>query len=501
MKQKIIIITTLLAVSMPGLAQTDTTVIGRVSRHYSERESMLQLAWENPAVKQWQHGYSVSDINLSWQLRHEDESIISQMGNHETTLAFDAKTYMKHGASTLWGEAGYHNGRQRGIRWNETSDIQVVHPYLLADSVSTQAMKVERYDFMGGYAADNGKIAWGATIGYKAGLYYRNVDPRPRNVTADLDLSAGLGVHCGSHVLAASLKYKKYKQTNNVAFYSEMGSDKLYHLTGLTNDYGRFAGTGYSTYYKGNMWAASVNAHPFVGQGLSLSIVGTRLALDNILTSINKLPMAHLTDNALSGELAWLRADWGVRSHLTVSRRVGTENIFGDPAAQVYLKIGSLDNYHENRFEAALDGVWQHHWGKYELGLHPQLGYHHLNIIYSDPNEQLQVNDASVAIRGQGSAKLGRTLATLSVGGEWILPTSSKLTLNGTKDELAGLQRAIENDFTYLSNNRIAWTTALSVTIPLTADYALRAGIDWWHGRYTACNRSHNLNTTLSFIF
>jgi len=486
---------------MTALSQNDTTVVDRIRWYSSERESLLQLAWQNPAIKQWQHGYSLSDVGLSWQLRHEDEPLVTQLGNHETTLAFDARTYMKHRSSTLWGRVYYNNGRQRGIRWNETSDLDVVYPYLLADSVPTQAMKLERYSFMGGYADERGRLAWGATIGYTAGLYYRNVDPRPRNVTANLDIAAGVGFHCGNYVAAASVAFKKYKQTNNVTFYSEMGNDKLFHLTGLTNDYGRFAGTGYNTYYKGNRWIASLNAHPVDGRGLSASVQASRFAFVNVLTSLNKLPMAHVTHNAIEAEAAWMASTWALRATTSASRRVGTENVFGDPAAQVYQQIGRLDNFHENRFCAGVDAVWQHRWQRFVLDLHPAVSYNHVNVIYADPQGQLQLNDFDLKMRAKGGAELGRIFTTLTLGVQWQRPIDETLMLTGVKDEMNGLQRLIERDYAYGSQERIIWMAALAVHVAISDAYALRAGIDWQCGNYTQANRTHRLLTSLAFVF
>ncbi|MBR1475833.1 MAG: hypothetical protein IJ613_09735 [Muribaculaceae bacterium] len=487
--------------ALTASAQTDTTVVDRISRHSSERESLLQLAWQNPAIKQWQHGYSLSHVGLSWQLRHEDEPLVTQLGNHETTLAFDARTYIKHRSSTLWGRAYYNNGRQRGIRWNETSDLDVVYPYLLADSAATQAMKLERYSFMGGYADGRGRLAWGATIGYTAGLYYRNVDPRPRNVTARLDITAGVGWHLGHYIAAASVAFLKYKQTNHVTFYSELGSDKLFHLTGLTNDYGRFAGTGYNTYYKGNRWTASLNAHPVDGRGLSASVQASRFAFDNVLTSLNKLPLAHVTHNAIEAEAAWLASTWAVRATASASRRVGTENVFGDPAAQVYQQMGSHDNFHHNRFCAGVDAVWQHRWQRFALDLHPAISYNHVNVIYADPQGQWQLNDLDLTMRVKGGAELRRVFATLTLGVQWQHPIAHTLMLTGVKDEMNGLQRLIEHDYAYWSHGRIIWTTALAVHVAISDAYALRAGIDWQCGNYTQANRTHSLLTSLAFVF
>jgi len=487
--------------TLVAMAQSDTTLIDRIRCYSSERESLMQLAWQNPAIKQWQHGYSLSDVGLSWQLRHEDEPLVTQLGDHETTLAFDAQTYMKHRSSTLWGRAYYNNGRQRGIRWNETSDLEVVYPYLLADSVPTQAMKLERYSFMGGYADRRGPLAWGATIAYKAGLYYRNVDPRPRNVTADLDLSAGLGYRLGGYMAAASVAFKKYKQTNNVTFYSEMGNEKLFHLTGLTNDYGRFAGTGYSTYYKGNRWALSLNAHPLGGYGLSASVQASRFAFDNVLTTLNKLPMAHVTHNAIEAEAAWMARSWAVRWSLTASRRVGTENIFGDPAAQAYQQIGSLDNFHDNRFATAVAGVWQHRLARLDLALCPAVSYSHINTIYADPKGQLQLNDVGLSLRARAGARLGRTYTVVSLGTQWQHPVDDILMLTDVKDELTALRRIVERDYAYWAHDRVIWTAALATSVMLGERYALRVGADWQCGNYTDHNRTHRLNTSLSFMF
>lgn len=466
-----------------------------------ESQNLQQLVWNNPALKHWNHTYSLSQVELSWQLRHEDEPINTQLGDHETVMAFDASTYMHHGNSTMWGRAYYNNGRQRGIKWNETSDLQMVYPYVLADSVDTNTMNLERYSFMGGYSHLGKRITWGASVGYKAGLYYRRVDPRPRNVTADLDLKAGIGCLIGRYAVAFSLAFKNYKQTNNVSFYSELGSDKLYHLTGLTNDYGRFAGTGYSTYYKGQQWAASLDMHPIEARGVSASVQVSRLAFDNVLTSLNKLPMSHVTHNALAAEATWLASSWRARTHLAASRRVGTENVFGDPSAQVYQQIGQLDMYHENRFNAGIEGVYEHHWTKAFVGLHPALDYHHLNTIYADPQCRWRIDDLTAAVRMQGGADLRYLFMVLTMGVQWVHPTYNQLLITATKTELMGLQRAIERDFGYQSHNRVVWTAALTADVPVTGRYVLRAKVDWSHGRYWASNQTHHLFTSISFIF
>ncbi len=479
-------------------------VMQRVARSNSETERLLQLAWDNPAIMQFKRDYSLSEVKVEFNRRSENHAVDVQQGSKNHTLVFDAGTFMKHRNSTLWGEAYYNNGRIKGINWNETSEPMVVQPYLLADSVGGK-MNVERYSFMGGWASYNGKLALGASIGYTAGLYYRNVDPRPRNVTACLDAQVGIGYRLWrDYVMAASVNYRKYKQTNNVAFYSELGSDKIFHLVGFAYDYSRFAGTGILTYYNGNRLGATLNFHPAHGRGFSASVNASRFSFNNIITQLNKLPMAHVTHNELQAEAGWIDNKWGVKAHVEASRRVGTENIFGDPAGSVYTKIGALDMSFQNTFGASVDGVWQHSFGNIMIAAHPTVGYHHYNEIYVDPATSKQINTMNYALTLRGTAQLGRrTHLALMLGIDHIAPTSCSLEINGNevKPELAGLERALRATFGYLSGNRTSLLAGVDVTVAINAKYALRAKATWQRTAYIMNTHRNELDFSLGFLF
>ena len=489
--------------SMAQEAVDTAGVMQRVARSNSESERLLQLAWNNPAIMQFKRNYSLSEVRVGYNSRSENRAVDVQQGDKDHTLVFDANTYMKHRNSTLWGEAYYNNGRIKGINWNETSEPQVVQPYMLADSVGGN-MNVERYSFMGGWANYNGKWAIGASIGYTAGLYCRNVDPRPRNVTARLDVKAGIGYNVWrDYVLAASFNYKKYKQTNNVAFYSELGNDKIFHLLGFANDYSRFAGTGIQTYYNGNRLAATLNFHPTDGSGFSASVEASRFSFNNIITQLNKLPMAHVTHNELQADAGWIDTNWGVKAHVEASRRVGTENIFGDPAGSVYTQIGALDMSFQNTFAAVVDAVWQHSFAAFTLAAHPSIGYHHYNEIYVDPASVKQVNEMAYGLRMKGSALVGhRTHMVLTVGMEHHSPTSSHIELSDdVKPELAGLRRAVATTFNYLSSKRTSMLAALDATVALNARYAIRATAQWQRCIFVHSTHRNEFDISLGFVF
>ena len=499
MKHALITVIIIACATPAAIAQPDTlAVLDRAVREAQLSRTLLSLAWDNAAVKQLERDYALSEVSAQWQLRHEDEALRTQVGNRENAWTLQAQSYMKHHTATLWGHAGYRNGRSHGALWNETSDLDVTHPYVLADSVGGTAMKQERYDFGGGYADRRGAWLYGGSIGYTAGLYYRSSDPRPRNVTADLHLQLGGGRVVGDRYAAAlGFNFKKYKQTNEVTFYSEMGNDKLFHLTGLSNDYGRFAGTAYNTYYKGYRYSAIAGLHTRRARGLSLTVEGSRMTVDNVLTAFNKLPMARIAHNQVDAEAAWLSERWAVRAAFNASRRVGTENIFGDPAATVYPKIGALDMYHENRLYAAVTGLWQ----TAAVGVQPMVAYRHLNVIYADPQCRELVNDMTLGLKLRGSLRAGRTLAVGTVGATHTMVTDDALMLNSVRGELTGLQRAIERDHDTMSHAATQLHAAVAVTVAVNSRHALRAAVDYAYGSYAHHNHTHNVTTSLSYVF
>jgi len=468
-------------------------------------DRLLSLAWENPVVNQFSRDYGVSHAGGGIAIHDEngDQALDVQRGDYSRLWHLAADTHIKHKTSSLWGFARYENGFTRNITWNETSDLEMVYPYLLADSVLSARMKTERYSFGGGYADGNDRLYWGAYIDYTAGMYYRNVDPRPRNITACLNITAGVGLKVmDSHVIAASLAFRKYKQTNNVAFYSELGHDKLFHLTGLTNDYGRFAGTGEATYYNGYRWGTNVNLHPLHARGLTASVGLSRLAFDNILTGFNKLPLARVTHNAINGELGWLQRNWGMRATVDVSRRVGTENVFGDAAAMVYPQIGSNDMYHENRLKIGADAMWSHLWTTaFKTDVHPFVSYNHLNEIYADPQCRRLLNTMEWGTSLDVRWLAGRFMPGLTLGVALDHPVDSEWRVNSVKDELAGLLRAKRTNYEYMSHFYWRGNAMLTLQVAVNKRHAIRLNCGGTMACYHGGLKTYDLLTTINYVF
>lgn len=382
-----------------------------------------EVSFANPAVKQWMLPRSNSLIGAEYANLRFSEPTDVQRGRGEDYWRAGASTYLKHKTSTLWGDASYLNGHQRDVVWNETSDIDLIYPYVTADAKGGD-LNMERYRLAGGYADHTDRWAWGATLSYDAGQYFRNVDPRPRNITGLLDISAGAAILAtGSHFAGLSLNYRKYKQDSDIDFKSEMGEEKIYHLTGLGNHYSRFAGTGENSYYNGHRIGLTADFYPESNRGFAASAGLSRFSFEKILTDLNKLPLVKVNHDALTLQGSWRAPgrvhDWGAAVTAEAYKRSGTENIFGDPSASIYPQIGSLAMYRDKSVSAAIEGVWQYHpWTDGRLLWVKGSGrYIHRRQAYADPFTEATADKAVITLDGLYTTPFaGAWRATLAAG-------------------------------------------------------------------------------------
>ncbi len=487
-----------------ALAATKTetasdSILSRVARNDGSTLRLVDLAWHNPAMRPLERDFGISSVSGSFRRSADSESVNPQVGDKSTRWAFDAESYIKYKNSTLWGSARYNNGKDRNVQWNETSEIWNVYPYVMADSTGGD-IKTETYSFAGGYAATSGRLTWGCSMGYTAGLYYRAVDPRPRNVTGNLEFAAGVTWSFTPGTFAGlMLGYTKYKQTNEITFYSELGDKRILHLTGLVNDYGRFAGDATSAYYNGNTWRAGINLG--VAGSLKASVEAVHYKVTNILTSLNKLPMAFATHNAVDAEVAWTASRWGVSARMSASRRVGTENVFGDAASSTYPKIAEHNQYFENRAEASAQGMYRIVTRRVEVRLFPSLGYSHRNEIYRDPQCRELINTVWGGLRAEAGLKAGKALVTVSAIGTYYGNTSGQLMLSGTKDEMLSLQQLMQRRHTLMASNYWTAGAEMRADVALWTKYALLLKARWERTAYTQSVGNQHMELTAGVVF
>lgn len=505
-------ITIALTVSVTAnAAATDT--VASVNIRIAARESLLwripSMTFDNPATRQWMLPVSYSDISASYSHESANRAVDPQEGKGSGLFGIRASSYMKYRSSTLWGSAAYTNGILRSVVWNESADKETVGPYVIADSVGGN-MRAESYSFSGGYADHNERWAWGVALGYEAGLYYRNVDPRPRNTTNRLDISAGASMRLGASDYAAglSLSYRKYKQTASLMFVNEMSNNRFWHLTGLGTHYERFESLGNAHYYTGNRFGVALDLFPRSRRGFAAAAGWRHMKLDHILTTLNKLPLQTLTDNDLSAQGSWLAPgainDWAVSATFRYARRTGAENIFGNPSAGIYPHIGSIDMYHRTRLSLTASGLWQWHpSASMLLAVEPAVGFHSDHQKYADPQRHINIDRLIPSLRifaSRGFGSLWRASADLSAA--FSMPLDSSVLLPWDSSVSAGLQTMERDRADILTKSHSAYSLRLTGSRAIAGGrYALRLSIAGTYRGYVQSIHSTAFSSSLSFIF
>ncbi len=468
---------------------------------------LADLAFENPAVNQWRMTNGYTNVGTSYICRKDKNNPDLRDGSGDSYWQLGASTYTKYRTSTLWGHASYINGKTTDVVWNETADKDLLYPYLLADSMGGD-LKMERYCFSGGYADHNEKWAWGAKMSYDATLQYRDVDPRPRNVVGRLEVSAGAMMRLiGVYHVGVAFNLLKYKQTNDIDFKSEMGVDKIFHLTGMATHYNRFAGNGLSTYYDGYRYGVDLNLYPADNKGFFATVRLSRLTFKNILSDMNKLPLASVWHNQLSAQAGWFSGVGdmfgGVSAQVEVFRRHGKENIFGDATSSVYPVIASNEMFADNEVSVTANGRWGMCFGpvnRFYIDVIPE--WMHKTTAYVEPYNYKELNKCAVTVKATGVVSLGkRCMLDAGVSVMSTQPYKCSLNIIDTDPELRGLTAAERGEYIVESGRASEFAAAIAATCNISGRYALKCGCNLTYINYNAGMTRNKLDFILSFIF
>lgn len=314
----------------------------------------------NVALAPMRSSVSMSHAAVGFERASMSESLWYPLGRGSASGSFDAAAYIKTSRATICGHAEYRNGRRYGVNYCMVSDPELLFPYFTAVDASGD-FKNETYTFGGSYSSDfnDGQWIYGVSLDYRALQEYRDADPRPKNTVGQLSFAGGFGGRFGSYYIALGLDAFKYRQSNNIMFVSEQGELPVYHLSGMTSHYVRFAGTGKSAYYSGWSRGVSLDLYP-VSQGAYASGAIHRFTFTKTLKDLNNLPVNDLTNDSYALSAGWLASVWSALTFIRFERRIGTENIFGDPSGNVYPELFSLSTYGWRRTSGGVAGAWHH---------------------------------------------------------------------------------------------------------------------------------------------
>ena len=359
------ILLTVLNVNADGTAEHSSSLFPtKMVSAQSFRSDFREQVYSNSSANFFKQDYSLTSLGFLAGHEVADETRIAQLGKTESLWGFHAKSrYILSKNDLVWGEASYTNGKKEDVKWNETSDFDLLYPYVMGDEFGGD-MQYEQYYLKGGYAGQVNNWIFGATLGYRARSEYRTKDPRPNNTVADLKAEISAGYNFGKYSLSLGVHAGKYKQTNELKYFNDLGASKEYHLTGLGNEFVRFSGASNNVFYKGYNFGGSINFIPVYGNGISASVMFNQFSFDKVLSDLNKLALNHLIENKIKTEIAWAgrngaTGQYGVKLDAFYARRNGNDNMFGDATNNVFPQIGATRMFENTKTGAILSGFYE----------------------------------------------------------------------------------------------------------------------------------------------
>ena len=443
------------------------------------------FVYDNPAFKNMQYAVTYSEFSLGGSIRDEDTAYLPQYGDKEKYFGIEAMSYKRLRADdVVWGAVSYRNGKKENVRWNTTSDYLTIYPYVTADAVEGNR-NLEEYFFEGGYNRPIGKVTLGIEAGFRALHEYALKDPRPRNISSDLDYKIGVSSDLfAGYSVGIAYRGRMYKQTSDINFYNDR-QDKTeeFCLTGLGSHYARFKGAE-SIYYKGFATGVSLDMTPLGERGLFVSVLYDRFSMQRFLTgsSATEIPSNKLIHHTAQIEAAYIgggRMVWGIKGTFRHDYREGIDNLFGTSALRDYPIIARHTMYENRISEASLSAVIGSKTGKVAWYAEPSGGYCTYKEEYIYPNQLMEFSAWNAGVKLTGIRQWQKVRLQGMVKGAYFGNLTSELSIPRA-NMAATLIEMTETVFSRFTEDHIAGKADVRVDYGLNRKTGLflRAGYE-----------------------
>lgn len=366
----------IIALQAPLVWSQDSISIAVKNRDYfNPIRSFYNELDRNPAIKGFSSAYSRSELG-GLMSREKNTFQLQQLGEGIDQFGVSAQSFYRlDTVASVWGTADYRNGTRKNVQWNESSDYDKIYPFVTADSVGGD-LSMEIYGFKGGYAFKSGKYRFGVTAAFKALMEYRSVDPRPNNISSDLNLNLGASrLLTDSYRLGVDFSVEKYTQTNEIAFFSELGNPALYHMSGLGNFNNLLYGTRKKSLYEGWGYAAAIQWYNERQPGWFFQTRWKNFELEKSIADGQAFVSSTIKENDFNftaGKIYQIEHNtWAIQVGYQNKLRKGIENILSNGALSSMLIIGSVENYNDLQQKFLVEGLFAINQQNWNLGFAP----------------------------------------------------------------------------------------------------------------------------------
>lgn len=362
------------------------------------------------------HDFSIgalSYIRLD-QLRHKKSKLkesAESVSPQDTDTPIDSSK--KKYQDAFWGHASYSTGKKLSVIGNETSNYEMLFPYIMSDTVGGD-LPYEKYRFGGGYARGNENIRWGLSGSYTATLEYRKIDPRPGNTVSDLDLGGSVSWRTGKEYFTGiGIHAGLYNQKNQVAFYNPLGGCPEWNMTGLFAYHQRFSRDKTDVSYIGSRYGASISVLPSENTGWHSVLKYTYQHLTRISNTAqtNGLDLNTLDYHIVEWRTVYSQAarsgkarqqtalkqdaesnsnlEWEAALDLDYELRSGQDIIYGSAQNNIYPELTRERNMFLQNAMAQATGLTRLKRGGEVLTMRTYLNYQFLRYRRYNPDESL----------------------------------------------------------------------------------------------------------------
>ena len=281
-------------------------------------------------------------------------------GRQTAGFAVEARSvYDINAASRVFGEASYTWQDCKQARYVDNADYRLTTPYWTVDTIGGD-MRRETYYFRGGYRMLKNHILWHAALQFRAEQSYRMRDPRAKNKVSDLKVEASIGYQWNRYTLSLMAYGGRYKQNNEIRFYSELGETTIYHMANDTEPYVRFSNNNKVSYYSG--YRAGVGLQLLPTTGFLAGVQYDWFKFTKELTINTQVPIERMNTHTFSAQFGYIAERWRVHGTAGVELRRGEQYLYGDNANNYYQLLLITPNYRTNY-------VFANIYGDYRLNL------------------------------------------------------------------------------------------------------------------------------------
>ena len=295
-----------------------------------------------------------TDLFLSGQFGQGTQVI---EGRQTAGFAVEARSvYDINAVSRVFGEASYTWQDSKQTRYVDNADYRMIAPYWTVDTIGGD-MRREIYAFRGGYRMLKDHVLWHAALQFRAEQSYRMRDPRAKNKVSDLRVEASIGYQWNRYALSLMGYGGRYKQNNEIRFYSELGETTIYHMANDTEPYARFSSNNKVSYYSGYRAGAGLQLLPTTGFMAGVQYEWFKFTKE--LTINTQVPIVRLQTHTVSAQFGYVEERWRVHGTAGMEMKRGEQYLYGDNANNYYELLLIAPNYSANYLFANVYGDYR----------------------------------------------------------------------------------------------------------------------------------------------